>query len=291
MQEKSKVALLSVISNLFLIIIKITVGIITGSISIISEAIHSLLDLIAALMAYLAVKASSMPPDREHPYGHSKIENISGFLESILIIVAAIWIIYESVKKLIYPQNIDVIGLGIMVMFISTAVNVYVSRKLYITANKTNSIALKADAAHLSTDIYTSAGVMVGLFLIWLLEKIFHPMHFHWIDPLSAIIIAFIIIRTGVRLTSESMKDLIDSSATEDEIIKIQNIIHGSSQVIGYRNLKTRKVGNKIFVEFELLIDKNLTFENAHSITEDISSRIKSEMNCEVIIHPEPFSK
>lgn len=290
MDEKRKVVVLSVVSNTLLIIIKLIVGLTINSISIISEAVHSSIDLIAALMAFFAVKASSLPPDKDHPYGHHKAENISGFLESLLIIIAALWIIYESIRKLIYPEHLKIIGAGIAVMFFSTVINIYVSKKLYKTALKTNSIAIKADAAHLATDVYTSSGVMGGLILIWCLENFFPNKNFHWIDPLSAIIVAGIIIKTGLSLTLESIKDLMDGSASDSEIEKIQNIIKNSKDVEGYRNLKTRKAGGKIFVEFELMIDKNIPFEQAHLITENIANEIKNNINCEVIIHPEPSS-
>lgn len=288
MEEKIKVALLSVVSNTFLIIIKVFVGLTTNSISIISEAIHSSIDLVAALIAFFAVRTSSLPPDKEHPYGHHKVENISGFIEALLIIIAACGIIYESIKKLIFPQQVKVIGAGIAVMFLSIITNLYVSKKLYKTALKNNSIALKADAAHLTTDVYTSFGVMVGLFLIWFLENTFPTKNFHWIDPLLAIVVATMIMKTGLSLTSQSIKDLMDSSASDSEIEKIQNIIKSSKDVEGYKNLKTRKAGGKIFIEFELMIDKNVPFEHAHLITENIANDIKNNFNCEVIIHPEP---
>lgn len=288
MEKKRKVALLSVVSNTVLIILKIITGIITGSISIISEAIHSSLDLIASVIAYFAVKKSSIPPDKDHPYGHSKIENIAGFIESVLIIIAGLWIIYESIKKLIFPKPIEVIWAGISVMLVSAIVNIYVSRKLYFIAQKTNSIALKSDAAHLTTDVYTSSSIMFGLLLIWILERIFPNKYFHWIDPLLAIITAGIIIKIGYKILSESLKDLLDGSATEAEIAKIDEIIKNSEGIIGYRNLKTRKSGGKIFIELELMIDKNLSFEKAHKITENVMKNIKDEINSEIIIHSEP---
>ncbi|MGC8867700.1 MAG: cation diffusion facilitator family transporter [Elusimicrobiales bacterium] len=289
-EEKRKVVFLSIVSNTFLIITKISVGLITGSISIISEAIHSSIDLIAAVMTFFAIRASSIPPDKEHPYGHSKAENISGFVEALLIITAALWIIYESIKKLIFSQPVEFVVAGIAVMLFSAVVNFYVSKKLYKTSLKTDSIALRADAVHLTTDVYTSVGVTFGLFLIYFLEKIFPQKHFHWIDPAFAIMVAGIIIKTGLSLTSESIKDLMDSCISDSEIQKIEDIIKNSEDVIAYRNLKTRKAGGRIFIEFELVIDKNISFEKAHLITEKVASNIRNKIKSDVIIHPEPSS-
>ena len=167
MNAKVSIARLSIISNTLLILMKLLVGIISGSVSIISEAIHSSMDLIAAIIAFLSVRVSDNPPDTRHPYGHGKIENISGVIEALLIFVAAIWIIIEAVRKLLGEKiELESIALGSIVMLISAIVNTIVSRRLYKVARKTNSVALEADALHLKTDVYTSLGVSVGLGLI-----------------------------------------------------------------------------------------------------------------------------
>ncbi|HEX3007492.1 MAG TPA: cation diffusion facilitator family transporter, partial [Bacteroidales bacterium] len=170
MNKKTKIARLSVASNTALIAMKVIAGIWSGSVSIISEAIHSLMDLIAAVIAYFSVKVSDNPPDEEHPYGHGKFENVSGVIEAFLILVAAIWIIYEAVHKIIKPTEVDSLGVGVgaVVMIVSGCINFLVSRQLYKVAKETESIALEADALHLKTDVYTSLGVGVGLFLMWL---------------------------------------------------------------------------------------------------------------------------
>lgn len=291
MNNKIKAALLSIVSNSVLIIMKIIIGVITGSISIISEAIHSSIDLAASLIAYFAVKKSSLPPDITHQYGHHKIENISGFAEAILIFIAAIWIILEAIKKLIFPVPIEMIGMGIGIMFISSIINIIVSRILFKVSKDTSSIALKADAIHLMSDVYTSLGVMVGLFLIWIFEKLFPPLHFHWIDPITAIIVAVMIIKAGLKLTKESIYDLIDTAASENEIEQINNIIKNNKNILSFKNLKTRKSGNKIFIEFDLILDKNISFEYAHTITDLLEKEIKSQFNSQVIIHTEPCNE
>src|SRR5450759_3510622 len=167
MNAKVSIARLSILSNTLLLLLKMAVGLLSGSVSIISEAIHSSMDLIAAIIAFLSVRVSDNPPDSRHPYGHGKIENISGVIEALLIFVAAIWIIVEAVKKLFEEKiEIESIALGSIVMLISAIVNFIVSRRLYKVARETNSVALEADALHLKTDVYTSLGVAVGLGLI-----------------------------------------------------------------------------------------------------------------------------
>lgn len=167
MNAKVSIARLSILSNTLLIILKLAVGLISGSVSIISEAIHSSMDLLAAIIAFLSVRVSDNPPDSRHPYGHGKIENISGVIEALLIFMAAIWIIIEAVKKLLGEKiELEAIGLGSLIMLISAIINAIVSKRLYKVARETNSVALEADALHLKTDVYTSLGVALGLGLI-----------------------------------------------------------------------------------------------------------------------------
>ena len=170
MNRKVRAARLSVLSNSLLIAIKVIVGILSGSVSILSEAIHSFMDLLAALISFFSVRISDTPADERHPYGHGKFENISGVIEAILIFIASGWIIFEAIRKMLHPHEIEKIGLGIVVMAISATVNFFVSRKLYKVAKSMDSIALEADALHLKVDVYTSLGVAAGLFLMLVLD-------------------------------------------------------------------------------------------------------------------------
>jgi len=165
---KLKVARLSIISNTILVVGKLLIGIITGSVSIISEAIHSSIDLIAAVITYVSVRAAAKPPDKEHQFGHGKIETISGYIEAVLIFFAALLIIHEAINKIVNRTGVKFIWLGLIIMGISIILNWFVSRRLMAVAKKYNSIALEADAIHLTTDIYTSLGVLVGLFIVQL---------------------------------------------------------------------------------------------------------------------------
>ena len=162
--RRVRFALLSILSNTTLIILKIIAGILSGSVSIISEAIHSGMDLAASVVAFISVRKSSKPADRNHPYGHGKIENVSGIVEGLLIFVAAGMIIIKAVKKISEPAEIDQATIAIAVMLISAVINFFVSRKLYKVSQEEDSMALEADALHLKTDIYTSLGVGMGTF-------------------------------------------------------------------------------------------------------------------------------
>jgi cation diffusion facilitator family transporter len=281
MNAKIKIARLSIISNTLLIIMKLTVGIIGGSVSIISEAIHSSMDLLAAIIAYFSVRVSDNPPDSRHPYGHGKIENISGVIEALLIFVAAIWIVFEAVKKLLGEKiEIESIALGSVVMLISALVNIVVSKRLYKVARETNSVALEADALHLKTDVYTSLGVAVGLALI-LITGI------NWLDPIVAILVALFIIRESYHLLSKAFTPLIDTAWSEEEISELEKTL--TNLQVSYHDLRTRLAGNYRFIEFHIQIPENESVGNAHQYCDKIEYELTSNYkNLTVTIHVEP---
>jgi len=287
--KKLKVVRLSVASNSALVVFKLIVGFAIGSVSVLSEAIHSGIDLVAAMIAYFAVRSSSQPADQDHHYGHGKFENISGFVEAILIFLAAAWIIFEAVDKLIHPRSIDMIGWGILVMGLSSFVNMAVSSMLFKIGNETDSIAIKADAWHLRTDVYTSLGVMGGLTLIWLIELAWTGHHVHWIDPLAAIAVALLIIKAAYDLTLQSLGDLLDESLPKAENARIGALVLGQAGVISFKNLRTRKAGSRRFAEFDMLVAAGMSVEAAHSLSDSVTDSLKSEFpDSEITIHIEP---
>lgn len=289
---KLHVVKLSVVSNTALVIFKLIVGLVIGSVSVLSEAIHSGIDLVAALIAYAAVRSSVKPADKDHHYGHGKFENISGFIEAVLIFFAAAWIIYEAVKKLICPQTIELIGWGILVMGLSSFVNLAVSRMLFKVGNAADSIAIKADAWHLKTDVYTSLGVMAGLFIIWLIELVWAGHHVYWIDPVIAVLVAMLIIKAAYDLTAQSMGDLLDGSLPKEDNAKIGELISAQKGVISFKNLRTRKAGATRFVEFDILVDSGMSVVDAHVLTDYIIADIGHVFtDSKVTIHIEPCDK
>ncbi len=288
--KKVAVARLSIISNSALMLLKMITGLFTGSVAIISEAIHSGVDLLAALIAFIAVKTSGRPADEDHPFGHGKIENVSGAIEALLIFLAAGWIIYESAEKLIHPAPVKSLIWGVGIMLFSSVVNFTVSHMLFKVANETDSIALQADAWHLRTDVYTSAGVMFGLFFIWIGQHILPGVALMWIDPVAAIAIALLIIRVAYKLTAQSARDLLDTNLPADEEDLIHNLIAAMyPKVHGYHRLRTRKAGSDRFIEFHMKVDLKMTVEDSHQITDDLSRDITGRLpNSSVTIHVEP---
>ncbi len=281
MNKKVSVARLSIASNSLLIILKMVAGLLSGSVSIISEAIHSMMDLLAAIIAFFAVRISDHPADARHPYGHGKYENVSGVIEALLILVAAIWIIYEAIHKLISPTVSEYIGVGIVVMFISSAVNFFVSRRLYKVAKETDSLALEADALHLKTDVYTSLGVGVGLLLIKITGA-------HILDPIVAILVALLILKESYHLLVKAYHPLLDSALEDAELELVVQILE--EQKVSYHNLKTRKSGNYKFVEFHMELPANMTLLESHDRCDVIENLLEQSLTfLTVTIHVEPM--
>jgi cation diffusion facilitator family transporter len=281
--SKQGAAMISVYSNSALVLTKLGVGIFTGSVSVISEAAHSAVDLLAALIAYCAVSISDKKPDHNHAYGHGKIENLSGAVEAVLIIVAALWIIYESSQKFYAHELPKDLEYGIAIMAISIVVNYFVSRRLFSVAKATQSHALEADALHLQADIWTSIGVLAGLVAIKITGLF-------WLDPLIAILVAGIIFKAGFSMTRKSIRELVDITLPDEERIIIQNIIEDHPMIKDYHNLRTRRSGSRRLVDVHIMLEANLHLDQTHNVCSELEERIKSLLSpCDVVIHQEPF--
>lgn len=270
MTKKTAAASISVMSNTSLVIMKFVAGIMSGSVSVISEAIHSMMDLLAAVIAFFAVRISDNPADEEHPYGHGKFENVSGVIEALLIFAAAIWIIFEAIKKLYLKEPMENTSIGIIVMSVSAITNFFVSRHLYKVAKKTDSIALEADALHLKTDIYTSAGVAVGLILIYITR-------IRIIDPIVAILVALLILRESYELLNRAYKPLLDTAISSKELKIVEKCINESSYT--FHDLKSRQSGKQKFIEFHLIMPGDLPLKDVHQKCDEIEELIKSKIS------------
>ena len=289
-QLKEKTARLSVISNSGLVLMKFIVGFAIGSVSIISEAIHSSMDLVAAVIAFFSVRKSAEPPDAQHAFGHGKFEDISGLIEALLIFVAAILIIWEASKKLLGESSEllqpELLIYGIAVMGISALVNWFVSERLMKVAQQSESIALESDAWHLRTDVYTSLGVFIGLILIRLTGITL-------LDPLIAIGVALVILKAAYDLTRRSFSDLIDHSIPPADERRIQEIIcdHAGSYA-GFHDLKTRRSGPEIFIEFHLVVPGTVSVLQSHDLSDHLESDLKTEFpRANITIHTEPCNE
>jgi len=287
---KEKTARLSVMSNTGLVLMKFVIGFTIGSVSIISEAIHSSMDLIAAVIAFFSVRKSAEPPDAAHSFGHGKFEDISGLVEALLIFVAALLIIREAGLKLLGSTTEELkpelLVFGIAVMGISAAANWYVSHRLMKVAKEAESIALESDAWHLRTDVYTSLGVFAGLVLIRLTGN---PLF----DPLVALGVAVVILKAAYDLTVRSFSDLIDHSISPDDEERIRKIIrdHAGSYV-GFHDLKTRRSGPEIFIEFHLVVPGEITVTRSHDLADHLESDLNTEYpRAKITIHVEPCNE
>lgn len=292
-KRKVSVAWLSVISNTLLVLMKLVIGLLIGSVSVISEAIHSGVDLVAAGIALFAVKSAGKPADREHPYGHGKIENISGTIEALLIFLAAGWIILEAVEKLRHPQSIETIGWGVGVMSLSAIANYIVSHFLFKVGRETDSVALQADAWHLRTDVWTSLGVMIGLATIWIGSILSPEADLRWVDPLAAIVVAILIIKAAWELTLHAARDLLDTvlPAEEEEAIR-SCAVERLPAIRGIHALRTRKSGSFRFVELHASVDGNMSVRAAHQVIAELEEAIKARYaGTTVTIHVDPCAQ
>jgi len=258
-------------------------GILSGSVSIIAEAIHSGIDLLAALIAFVCLRIAGKPADREHPFGHGKVENVSGTIEAVLIFVAAIFIIYEAINRIIAEAIVEYLSIGIAVMAISVVVNIIVSRHLLRIARDSDSIALEADARHLTADVYTSLGVLVGLVLV-------QVTGLNILDPIIAIGVAIFILRAAYSLTRRAFPPLIDIRLPEDEEeLIVSTMSEHMGELVGFHELRTRKAGSERYIELHMIMARDASIERAHSLCDHLEEDIKSRLpNIHVTIHVEP---
>ena len=287
---KILIALLSVVSNTVLVAIKLAAGIAMGSISVISEALHSGVDVFAAVVATIGVKRSSEPADESHEFGHGKFESLSGLIQAMLIFFAAVWIVYQAVRRLAHPAAIETAGIGVLIMLVSSVVNTVVGMLLLAGAKKTNSVALKADAWHCLTDVYTSLGVMLGLSVVWAGGTWFPKVNLEWVDPVAAIAVAVLVFKAAWDLSAESARDLLDVSLPPHEEEEIKKLIcEKYPDIIDYHKFRSRKSGTKRFVEFHIRVDPAMSVERSHALDHDIAEEIKAKFpESDVMVHIEP---
>lgn len=283
--KKKTAAGLSIISNVFITALKIFAGVMSGSISIISEAVHSLSDFFASALTFFSVIKSSEPADDDHQYGHGRYEDMAGFAEGILIILAAIYIICESVKKIVSHTPFEnESNFGIIVMLTAVILNIAVSGYLFKIAKESGSISLYADGEHLRTDVYSSLGVLAGLVLIKITG-------YSILDPIIAIFIAIFIFNAGYMISKKALKRLLDYSLPKEDITKIENIVNEYSENVKLKKhgIKTRQTGPYIEIELVLQFPKETSLCKCHQICEEIEKNIGSVYkNASVSIHSEP---
>jgi cation diffusion facilitator family transporter len=287
--ERLRWARVSIFSNTVLTVLKLCVGISILSVSVISESIHSGIDLLAAVIATYSIKRAIKPPDTRHKFGHGKFESLGGFIESILIFGAGILIIVKSVHKIYVGAPKIAVDLGIGVMLVSVMVNIIVSEKLFRVARKHKSIALKTNAYHLRTDVYTSLGVMAGLIGIKIGEH-YNILNIYYLDPMIAILVAIVIMKCGFDLTRRAAIDLTDVKLSTREENIIRTIINDHySEFVNFHRFRSRRSGRRKYIDLHLVVSKGYTVEQAHNLCTHIEKDIKKVLkHTDVLIHVEP---
>jgi len=281
-KEKKRVAITSIMAAVFLTGMKFVVGIITGSLGLLSEALHSCLDLVAAVITYFSVRISDKPADKQHQFGHGKVENLSALIQTVLLLGTCGWIIYEGIHRLTTKEVIvDVTIWSYAVVITSIIVDISRSRALSRVAKKHNSQALEADALHFSSDIWSSVAVLVGLICVDVFD-------FHAADPIAALIVSFIILTVCYRLGKKAIDILLDKAPTQSYESVIE-ILNNHSEIKKHHNLKLRTAGADTFVSFNIHLEPTMNLTEIHSFCDHLEMDIKQKIpRCEVYIHAEP---
>jgi cation diffusion facilitator family transporter len=287
--HKEHAARSSVFAAFALVSMKIVVGVMTGSLGIIAEAAHSALDMVAAIVTWFAVRESAKPADREHRYGHGKVENLSALFETVLLLITCGWIGHEAVKRIMSGKvDVEVTFWSFAVMGISIIVDISRSRMLYRVAKKYNSQALEADALHFSTDIWSSAVVILGLLCVGASSFIPGGEWLHYADAAAALLVAAIVVQVSWKLGVRTVAALLDAApeGVEEKVIAAAEKVPG---VFNCHHVRVRSSGPQVFVDLHVLVDGDMSLHQAHVLTESIEKAVESVCpDADVTIHPEP---
>jgi cation diffusion facilitator family transporter len=284
MPGRTPAAGLSVISNTVLVLLKFFAGSVTGSVAILTEALHSSIDLIASVVAFFSVRKAEEPADEDHRYGHEKIENVAAGIEGMLILVGSGVIVIESIRRLVEGAAVERLGFGIGVIALSVVANLAVSSFVGRRAQITGSAALEGDAVHLRTDALTSAGVLAGLVAVEVTGA-------RWLDPAVALAVAAAIVWSGLRILFRSARVLVDEALPESELEAIADTVRsfGSRGVAGFHQLRTRRAGASRHVDLHVQFRSGTTLEDAHQIASELKDAIGERLGgADVLIHLEP---
>ncbi len=282
----SGAAKLSLIVITALIILKVVAAVITGSISILAQAADSFLDLFAIIITFFAIGVATKPADKEHPFGHGKAENIAAVVQAVLIFAAGGLIIYSAVRRIILGTTIELTEAGMGVMLVSIIASLWLSRHLLKISKATDSVALEANARNIAADVYSAAGVLVGLVAI-------RFTGLNILDPLIALVVALFILKAGYDVMRKSFGGLVDVKLPEAEESIIRScIMEHSGEMVAFHELRTRKAGSQRYIDLHLVMPKNASVEEAHRMCDHLEQDIETQLqhNTSVIIHVEPCS-
>lgn len=289
-REKTAVALSSVIAAVGLTAMKGTVGLLTGSLGIMAEAVHSALDLVAAFTTLVAVRAADRPADQNHPYGHGKIENLSALFETLLLLATVAWIVWESVRRLLNPDvHVEVTFWSFAVMIVSIVVDISRSRRLKAAARKHRSQALEADALHFSTDIWSSCVVVLGLGQLLLARQVPALSFLEHGDSMAALAVAAIVAWVSIKLGWRSIQALLDASPRGGERESIERQVGAMAGVTDVHDVRIRTAGGTWFVDMHVTVDGSLSVRKSHAMTEEIEELVRGLLpGADVTVHVEP---
>ena len=282
---RSGAAKLALVAVAGLIALKVSVGILTGSISILAQAVDSFLDLFAVIITFFAVVIAARPADKEHPFGHGKVEDIAAIAQAMLIFAAAVLIIYSAVRRIMLGAVIAETETGIAVMLVSIIVSIFLSRHLLKVSREVDSSALQANAHNIAADVYSATAVLVGLVVI-------RFTGFNIIDPIIALLVALYILKIGYGVLRGAFGVLIDAKLPEaEEGIIRSSIQEFGCQVVGSHELRTRKAGNRRYIDLHLVMPATTSVQEAHNVCDQLEQKIEARLpRTSVTIHIEPCS-
>ncbi len=284
-EGRRNAARLSLVGAVLILVLKFGAYLVTGSVGLLSDAAESVVNLVAAVVLTIAIGVSATPPDYRHPYGHSKAEYLSSILEAALIIVAAVVIGASAIDRLISPQPLDNVALGVGMAATAALINGALAAHLFRAARAGDSAALEANARHVLTDVVTSVGVIVGVGLVWLTG--WDPL-----DPIVALLVAANIVLTGIRVMRVSLSKLLDERLPEEEEARIIAVLETSQNVLGYHRLRTRRAGTARFAEVDLFVSPGMTVASAHEVARSVEHEVRDKLGgLEMTVHIEPFEE
>jgi cation diffusion facilitator family transporter len=282
---KRRATAVSLAFNALQSLLKIAAAVVTGSVSVLSEAVHSSTDVVASMMAFVGVRAASAPPDEEHPYGHGKIESLAGFGESILLFCIVVYICAESITRLLHKPTLEKLDLGLVVMTLSAIGCLLVSRYVTHVAKKTKSVALKSNGRHLLADFVTSLGVLAALAGTKLTG-------WAWLDPAIAIVLALWMCYGAWTTAAEAFQHLIDRRLEDEELAKIQEVVESNPEVLGHHRLRSRLSGDMRYVDMHIVLPSSYSLVQAHAVADELEKKIAFELApAQVVIHVDPYDE
>lgn len=286
-RAKSRAAAVSIVSNSALIALKLITGLMTGSIALIGEAIHSSIDLLASLVTFFSVSKAGEPADESHHYGHAKMENLAAAILGLMILAGAGVVVYAAIGRLGSSNDLHSLGFGIAAIAVSIVTNIAVSRYLKGKSRKYRSPALEGDALHLSTDALTSAGVLIGLVTVQVTGV-------ELLDPVAALAVACVILVSGSRVLIRSTRVLVDETLPAEELEAVRAVLDSSpDEVCGFHKLRARRAGSDRYLDLHIQFLSGTTLERAHELAHKLQLQIAEELEggADVLIHLEPSSK